>query len=82
MDVADPNALAEGDFPGAGPLFRTEDGEESGFASAVWADEADAIAVVNRTGDVVKERNGTEALRDIFRNQYRWHTLSLPASDF
>jgi hypothetical protein len=81
MDVGDTNALAEGDFPGIGLLFRAEDGEESGFAGAVWADEADAIAVVNCAGDVVKERNGPEALGDILRNQDRWHSFSLPGRD-
>ena len=77
MDIADANALAEGDFAGVGLLFRAEDGEESGFARAVRADEADAVAIVNGEGDVLEERSGAEAFGDILRNQDRRHILSL-----
>ena len=81
MDVADANALAEGDFPGVGLLFRAEDGEESGFACAVRTDEADAIAVVDCAGDVVEERSSAEAFGDILRDQDRRHIFSLRGGD-
>jgi len=47
MDVANTNALAEGDFSGVGLLFRAEDGEKSGFACAVRTNEADAVTVMD-----------------------------------
>ena len=53
-DVADADALAEGNFAGVRLLLRREDGEECGFAGAVRADEADAIALVNCEGNVVE----------------------------
>lgn len=81
MDVADANALAEGDFPGIWLLFRAEDGEQSGFASAVWTDEADAIAIVDCAGDAVEKRSSAEALGDFLRDQDRRHTFSLRVRD-
>ncbi len=81
MDVTDANALAEGDFSGVGLLFRAEDGEESGFASAVRTDEADAIAVVDGAGDVVEERSSAEAFGDVLRDQDRRHISSLRARE-
>src|ERR1039458_8944792 len=81
MDVANTNALAEGDFSGVGLLFRAEDGEKSGFACAVGANEADAIAVMDCAGDVVKEGSSAEAFGDILCDQDRRHIPSLRGRD-
>ena len=51
--------------------------EHRGFARTVGTDEADAIAIVNRKGDVVEERNGAEAFGDVLRDQDRRHLFSL-----
>ena len=62
LDVADAGEAAAGDFAIIGVDDPGEGAEEGGFAGAVGADEADAVALVDLELDIAKERGGPEGL--------------------
>jgi hypothetical protein len=64
LDEGDRRTAACGNLATVGLLFASEEREESRLARAVWADEADAVAVVDREGEILKKRRRTEALGD------------------
>ena len=62
-DSSHAGAFAKGDFTSVGTDVGGEDFEKRGFARAVRPDQADAIAVGNIEGDVLKERMEAISLR-------------------
>ena len=64
LDVGDGGAAAHGDLAAVRLLLVGKQREESRLAGAVGADEADAVAIVDREGEILKERRRAEALGD------------------
>ena len=62
LDVGDGGASADSDLAVVGLLFAGEHCEKSRLTGAVGTDEADAVAVVDLEGKILKERRGAEAV--------------------
>ena len=77
MDVAYADTFAEGDFAGVWLLFACKNGEQSGFADSVGADQGNAVSIVNGEADVLKQGRGAEAFGDVLCVQDRRHSFSL-----
>ena len=61
-NVGGAGTLADGKVAGVGLDLAGEKGEEGGFAGAIGADEADAVAVFDGEGDVFEEGESAELL--------------------
>ena len=63
--LAEAVVRAEHHLPAAGRKLTAEDLHEGGFAAAIGADQAIAVAVAEFHGDVFKQRLGTELHGDV-----------------
>ncbi len=62
-DVGEGGTLAQCDLAGVGRDQAGENAQQGGLAGAVGTDEGDAIALVDREGDVAEERLSAEGFR-------------------